>query len=296
MLIDGNSIGFANQRANRLTYNGQEVQALYGVIRTLKKLKQENPFYQQIVLWDGHSWRYDTCPDYKANRKDAATLIVKSHYTKQMPAIKKAISLLGIQQITIGNLEADDLAAVFTNQFHQQGKKVMLVSGDKDWLQLVREGVFWYDPIRDRRCNHLQLEALTGCKNVKQFQDFKCLTGDTSDNIKGVGMLGDNRALQLFSDFGDVETFLACEFTDEQVKEFPKYLSDFYTNRKGGRDKYYANKKLMVLDPSLFPKAVNVVVEEGKRDFEAFELLCMEHGFASIRREMLEFIGIFGEQ
>ena len=77
MLIDGNSIGFASHQSTKLTYNNESVQAIFGFIKTLKRLKERFRDYEPIILWDGESWRYQLYSDYKGNRKDPKTELMK---------------------------------------------------------------------------------------------------------------------------------------------------------------------------------------------------------------------------
>lgn len=296
MLIDGNSIGFANHQANNLTYDGQPVQAIFGVIKTLKRLKETFRDYEPIVLWDGISWRYNFYSEYKANRKDPKIERMKAEYEKQRPAIKRAIELLGISQITAKNLEADDLGAILSKKYSDLGNEVLLVTGDKDWIQLINNKVTWFDPIRDRQCNLSNLEDFTGCKNIKQFVDLKCLTGDTSDNVKGVGGIGENRAKAFLQQYDNVEKFIGTNFSDQEVDGWNKYLRDFYKNTNSGIDKYYSNYKLMALNLDNIPKPESIDIVAGKQNFDDFIDFCAEYGFASIRIEINAFINLFGKK
>lgn len=296
MLIDGNSIGFANHQANNLTYDGQPVQAIFGFIKTLKRLKEMFRDYDLIVLWDGISWRYNFYSEYKANRKDPKIERMKAEYKKQQPAIKRSIELLGINQITAKNLEADDLGAILSKKYSDLGNEVLLVTGDKDWIQLINNKVTWFDPIRDRQCNLSNLEDFTGCKNIKQFVDLKCLTGDTSDNVKGVGGIGENRAKAFLQQYDNVEKFIGTNFSDQEVDGWNKYLRDFYKNTNSGIDKYYSNYKLMALNLDNIPKPESIDIVAGKQNFDDFIDFCAEYGFASIRIEINAFINLFGKK
>lgn len=296
MLIDGNSIGFANHQANNLTYDGQPVQAIFGFIKTLKRLKEMFRDYDLIVLWDGISWRYNFYSEYKANRKDPKIERMKAEYKKQQPAIKRSIELLGINQITAKNLEADDLGAILSKKYSDLGNEVLLVTGDKDWIQLINNKVTWFDPIRDRQCSLSNLEDFTGCKNIKQFVDLKCLTGDTSDNVKGVGGIGENRAKAFLQQYDNVEKFIGTNFSDQEVDGWNKYLRDFYKNTNSGIDKYYSNYKLMALNLDNIPKPESIDIVAGKQNFDGFIDFCAEYGFASIRIEINAFINLFGKK
>lgn len=293
MLIDGNSIGFASHQTRPLTYDGQQVQAIYGFIRTLKKLKQKFPAYQPIVLWDGISWRYNIYSDYKGNRKDPKVELMKAEYKKQKPTIQEACQYLNIQQVTVANYEADDLAAIYAVKIAEQGGNVILVSGDKDWLQIVRPKVSWYDPIRDKTCTLLDFESVTGCSSPNQFVDLKCLMGDTSDNIKGVGGLGEVRAHNLLNEYNSVDNFLNMSFNEEELNAMSRYNREFWLH---GREKYEFNKKLVKLcnqESRPSPEGSNIIV--GRFEADKFENLCYNLGFLSIAKEVETYNLYFGE-
>lgn len=293
MLIDGNSIGFASHQSNKLTYDGKPVQAIFGIIKTLKRLKEIYMDYQPIVLWDGHSWRYDVYTDYKGNRKDPKMELMKQEYKSQSQDIFKALQLLGVKQVTVGNYEADDLGYLFAKKFVSNGK-VVLISGDKDWLQMVQPGVFWHDPIRERKCTFQTFSDFTGCDNAQAFVDKKCLMGDTSDNIKGVGGIGENRALNLVQIYGNVELFLERDFEQDEIEALPKYYKEFLQNTNQGIDKYKQNRVLMDLSTPQRPKPEGVNVVDGVFDIDGFEEFCMEHGFSSIKVDLETYKKLFG--
>lgn len=295
MLIDGNSIGFACQQANKLSYNGEPVQALFGFIKTLKRLKERFVGYTPIVLWDGHSWRYDIYPDYKGNRKDPKTELMKIEYKKQYPAINKMLQLLGVMQVTVGNYEADDLAYIYAEKMLKHGK-VVLVSGDKDWLQIVQPNVVWYDPIRDRSCATLDFDSFTGCENPRAFVDKKCLIGDSSDNIKGVGGIGEVKALALLKEYGCVDNFLQQKFTEDELKCLCKPVRALYTNESGSADRLHQNRKLMKLGTKETPKPEGMNIINGNQNLDEFEEFCMNYGFSSIAMEIDDYKRLFGDK
>jgi 5'-3' exonuclease len=157
LLIDGPNMLHAANNAKKLTVGTTEVTAIYNFIRMLRPLIATYPTATPVVLWDGASWRHMKFPDYKQNRKKddtAAAVKQREAYEsamKQLPAIKKALELMGIAQVKATNMEADDLAAILGDRYVSQGAKVVLVSGDKDWIQLVGPSMIWFDPIKDRK-------------------------------------------------------------------------------------------------------------------------------------------------
>lgn len=212
LLVDGNSIGYANHHSSTLTANDMQTQAIYGFVKSIRTLKVLYGFDAEIiVLWDGKAkFRYDLCPEYKATREDTPKKrIEKEKYKKQIPYIKKFLKNLGITQMLSLEHEADDLAGILVEKFCNPSKcKIVLVTGDRDWLQLVRNGVDWID-LRsgERKINIKNFEEKTGYKNPIAFLHGKALQGDYSDNISGVGGIGETGALKLINKYGSVNAF-----------------------------------------------------------------------------------------
>ena len=286
VLIDGNAIGYAQQLGMpRLCIGDQATHAIYGFLLALRKVAIPNSNERiPIVLWDGGAqWRKDICPDYKANRRnDPKKIAVKDEYSTQVPFIRKAIELLGIDQMVSSTCEADDLAGAYSRLLERQGHLVELVTGDKDWLQLVTPSVTWNDPVRDRQVDSMTFESFTDYPNVAQFLDEKCLTGDSSDNIKGVGGIGAKGAKELLSEWGSVDNFLANADQDSKMKAaWRRLLLD--------PSKYRDNMFIMNLD-GRHPTIKDRIITKGNWSPDAFEKLCHELAFFSITAKIDDWL------
>jgi len=192
-----------------------------------------------------------------------------------VPFIRAAITSLGIDQMVSPTCEADDLAGAYSRLLERKGHLVELVTGDKDWLQLVTPSVTWNDPIRDRQVDIMTFENFTDYPNVEQFLDEKCLTGDASDNIKGVGGIGVKGAKKLLDEFGSVPNMLYSHEAD--AMKLPKAWRTLINNP----DKYWTNRKLMNLDGK-HPTIAERIITKGNWNPDAFEKLCHELAFFSI--------------
>ena len=141
LIVDGNSIAHANHNATVLTVNGMQVQAIFGVLKSLRALLQATPGEKQLlVLWDGKAqFRLDQFPEYKGNRTamDEKQAAHKAAFKAQTPFIEKALSLLGVRQMRSPLLEADDLAGHLVPKLSAAGTQVTMVTGDKDLLALA---------------------------------------------------------------------------------------------------------------------------------------------------------------
>lgn len=294
LIVDGNSIGHANHNATKLSVGGMETQAIFGFCKSLQKMRQAYSGYEIVVLWDGKAqWRKDICPEYKENRKatDEKQAASKESYKKQSPFIRKAIQLLGIRQMLVTTAEADDMAGLMVKKLHGSNR-IVLVTGDKDWLQLVRPGVTWFDPIRDRTVNMSNFFEFTGYKTPEQFVDGKALMGDTSDNISGVGGIGEKGAPEFVAEFGSVQGFF------DQVDGgtfIPKKKAHQRLATAEGRAVFQRNRKVMNLLDVPNPPKEDVSVIAPTFNSEAFKQLCEKLAFASILREFELFTNLFKE-
>ena len=212
ILIDGNSIGHAAHHVTRLVAGDMQTQAVYGFIRSLRELRVRHPLATIYVLWDGKAqFRYDLCPEYKSNRNnDPKKKAVKEAYKAQMPFIKRAVRALGVVQMLSYIHEADDLAGLLVSKIMKKpDQEILMISGDQDWAQLVREGVTWRDPREnDRVINLANFAEKTGYRTPLSFLEGKALHGDSSDCIPGVGGIGEGTAPLLLAEHGSVRAFI----------------------------------------------------------------------------------------
>lgn len=298
LIIDGNSIGFASHNAKKLTVDDMEVQAIFGVLRSMRGLVLKYNSYRPLVLWDGRSWRKDVFVEYKSNRDSTEKLVaMRDGFKKQRPYIARALSALGVPQVMAINLEADDLAGMYVAKMSARGETVVLISGDRDWLQLVSPSTMWVDPIRNLTVTYRTFESFTGYATPAAFVEGKCLQGDNSDKVPGVGGIGKDGAKKLLAEYGSVEGFLKA-FNSGGIKKPGKRLTDFATNAKGGLDRFKENRRLMCLtDPSIFPKAEKLTVTRGEFNPDAFRTLCEDLAFHSILRDFDRWVKPFaGEE
>jgi len=313
IIIDGNSIGHANHNGTVLTAGGMEVQAIFG---------EKLPEWKQLVLWDGKAhWRFEACPEYKGTRvaKDDKEAAHKASYKAQSPFIRKALQLLGVRQMLASSAEADDMAGLISKRLSVAGNKVLLVTGDKDWIQLVNENAQWFDPIRDRRVTCDNFFEFTGYRTPEQFVDGKALMGDGSDNISPVGGIGEKGAPVFVAEFGSVKAFF--EQVDSGVfvpkkkahirlcgsiswEDWEKKYEGDRADEKAvskhmdkwpgdGRLVFERNRKIMNLLDVPTPPKEDVTVIPATFDKEKFRVLCERLAFASILRDLDSFVAPF---
>ena len=291
LIIDANSIGYAAHYAVKLTAGDLQTQAVFGFIKTMRELRLVYPDFTPMVLWDGRAeWRFKLCPTYKSNRdNDPKKAAIKEAYVAQRPYIARALNALGVRQMTVMTHEADDMAGHLVTQLSRNpANQIQLITGDGDWLQLVRPNVAW----RDMRDDAKQIDAnnffdKTGYKTPYSFLQGKCLQGDSSDVIPGVGGIGEKKAPVFLAEFGSVSNFWKqCD--DGTFK--PRLKMHQNLASKEGRLNYAKNLHMMQLLKVKPPAADDVRNDPGKFDQDKFEDLCGELAFTSLLRTMDSFV------
>lgn len=295
-IIDGNSIGYlSNQIGVKLKAGEQETQAVFYSLRTLRDFIQRYKSSGVVILWDGRSWRYSVYPEYKGTRESTeAQREQRESYKKQRPYLIRAIKALGITQTTASNLEADDMAALLASRYESKGDKVRIITRDHDWLQLVTPNVAWIDHKTNERVSLAKFEEFTGYATPEQFVQSKALMGDTGDNVKGVGGIGEKKAQQMLQIWGSVEAFLADTNPQETYAQHAegkmhKAMRDFHAD-PAKQEAFKFNMRLVnIRDTSNIPKIERLQTIKGQYDEDAFRKICMELGFHSILNDFTGF-------
>ncbi len=181
---------------------GFPTNAIYGFINMLLKvIRQYNPELIAVAFdTPGPTFRHETFADYKANRP-----VMPEDLRAQIPYIKEITKALGIALLEEQGYEADDLIGALVKKWAQG--KIMIISGDKDLMQLVSSRITMYDPMKDKRYQIKEVEEYFGVPPEK-VPDLMGLCGDTSDNIPGIPGIGKKTAAQLIRRFGSIEELL----------------------------------------------------------------------------------------
>ncbi|MBM3550400.1 MAG: DNA polymerase I [Alphaproteobacteria bacterium] len=160
-----------------------------------------------------HSFRKEIYPDYKAHRAEPPEDLVP-----QFPLMRAAVRAFGLTPIEQDVYEADDLIATYAMQARAKGADVLIVSADKDLMQLVGPGVTMYDPAsgtagakgarEERLISEAEVVDYFGVTPDKVV-DVQALAGDSTDNVPGAKGIGVKTAAQLINEYGDLDTLLA---------------------------------------------------------------------------------------
>ncbi len=152
------------------------------------------------------SFRKEIYPLYKSHRPDPPEDLVP-----QFPLMRGAVRAFGLTPIEQDRYEADDLIATYARQANERGADVLIVSADKDLMQLVKPGVAMYDPAsgerEERRIGPNEVVAYFG-GGADKVVDIQALAGDSTDNVPGAPGIGVKTAAQLIAEYGDLETLL----------------------------------------------------------------------------------------
>lgn len=312
LLVDGNSVGHANHNGTVLTVGGptgMQVQAIYGYLRSMRALTNRYPGADLLNLWDGKAqWRLDIFPDYKGNREsDPKKAAHRAAYKKQTPFIEKALELLGVPQARSPLLEADDLAKHIVESITASNAlkapadrtRITLVTGDHDWMQLIRELVDWYSISADNHVTHENFFQKTGYMSTAEFVEGKCLQGDTSDNIPGIEGVGDGTAQKFLAQWRNLDRFWAAvdDGTHTPVARKSKTAKSLHPEQliasPEGRAMLRMNRQLMDMRNCRKPEQGEMVIKAQPGNKEGFLTLCERLAFASILREQAMFLRSF---
>lgn len=280
-LVDGSGFIFRayfamaySGRGEMTNPEGTPVSAVFGFTQMLMKLLNDYHAPYLAVVFDppGGSFRNNIYPDYKANRDAPPEDLVP-----QFPLVRDATRAFDIPAIEQKGYEADDLIAAYTKRAKELGKKVVIVSSDKDLMQLVDENVRMLDPMKNKWIGPDEVLEKFGVPPNK-VTDVQALAGDSTDNIPGVPGIGIKTAAQLIEEYGDLESLLARA---EEIKQ-PKRREKLINHAEDAR----ISEKLVTLDaeaPLPMPIEEFKTHDPDKPELMAFLQL---HAFNSIIKRL----------
>jgi len=240
LLLDGHSLAFRAFFAlpdTLVTSSGQVTNAVYGFTAMLIKLLADERPQGVVVCFDKGvpQFRVDRYAEYKAGRAATPDL-----FKQQLPLIGEVLETLRVPAVELEGYEADDLLATLTKHAREEEFEVIIVTGDRDILQLVRDGV---SVIMTRRgiSDVIRYDAPTVLERYgippEKWTDFVALKGETSDNLPGVPGIGDKTAAQLINKYGDIESVIAHadELTPKLRDGIKAHANQVRVNKELGR-------------------------------------------------------------
>lgn len=201
---------YALIRTPRINSKGVNTSAVFGFVNTLEDLlKKGNPDYIAVAFDPaGPTFRHDAYPEYKAQREATPEDIKQS-----VPIIKEVISAYNIPIVEVPGYEADDVIGTLAKQAAAQGVQVSMITPDKDYAQLVGNGIRMCRPGHGAQGMEIlgpdEVCAKYGISSPAQVIDLLALMGDAADNIPGCPGVGEKTAVKLISAFGSVENLTA---------------------------------------------------------------------------------------
>ena len=255
---------------------GQATHAVYGFNNMLRKLlaTYRPEFLGAAFDLAGPTFRHESFADYKANREE-----MPEDLAEQIPYIRRLLEAMKVPVLSRPGFEADDILGTIAKQGAEQGLEVIIVSSDKDMLQLVSDGVRVLNPMKnDLVYDPTKVVEIMGVE-PGQIPDLMALTGDAIDNIPGAPGIGPKGAEQLIQKYGRVEKCLehASEVTNKRYREA---LTNF-------REQILMSKQLATIDSHVPIELSTDEVRIEEPDREQLKQLYQEMEFTSLLKELL---------
>jgi DNA polymerase-1 len=209
------------------TTKGENTSAAWGVVNFLLRLREKyRPDYVAWVNDAGTSFREERYPDYKSTREKLDDSL-QADFDRAVERIRAMLEAFRISLVAVRGYEADDVIGTLATAGAARGLQAVIVSGDKDFYQLIGPGITLLNPGRGgpAAVDEVWVDESNGSERLgvppRQVVDFLALVGDTSDNIPGVKGIGEKGAQKLLADYGDLETILARagEITAKRTRE-----------------------------------------------------------------------------
>lgn len=184
--------------------NGMPTQAVFGFVQMIRKIiEQEKPEHLAVVFdAKGPTFRHELYTEYKAHRPSMPDDLVV-----QIPYIKEISRYYGLPILEKEGVEADDVIATLAKEAESQGFEVVIVSGDKDLMQMISPHICMWDTLKDQVFNLKTVQDRFGTSPAK-WVDIMGLAGDSSDNVPGVPGIGEKTAVKLIQAHGSLENLL----------------------------------------------------------------------------------------
>jgi DNA polymerase I len=197
------------------TAKGENTSAAWGVVNFLLRLREKyRPDYVAWINDAGTSFREQRYADYKSTRQKLDQEL-QADFNRSVERICELLEAFGIPIVAIRGYEADDVIGTLAQTASERGMQAVIVSGDKDFYQLVGPGIALLNPGRGgpAAVDEVWVDESNAIDRLgvppRQVVDFLALVGDSSDNIPGVKGIGEKGAQKLLEEFGDLETMLA---------------------------------------------------------------------------------------
>jgi DNA polymerase-1 len=274
-LVDGSSYIYRAYFAIRhlSSPSGFPTNAIYGFIQMLLKLlKDYHPQHVAVVFDAGRTtFRTEMYPDYKANRA-----AMPDDLRMQMEPIREVVRAFNIPTLELQGFEADDIIGTLAGRFAAQGGKVVVVTGDKDLMQIVTDNITLLDTMKMKESRIADVVERFGV-SPELVIDILGLAGDSSDNIPGVPGIGEKTAAKLILEFGSLDQLLAR--ADEVKGKNGEKLREF-------REQALLSRRLATIELNV-PLEVNLETLTAREPDQAtLNSFFKQYGFTSLIKEL----------
>ncbi len=274
-LIDGSSYIYRAYFAIRhlSSPTGHPTNAIYGFIQMLLKLLKDYTPHHVAVIFDAGrtTFRTEMYPEYKANRA-----AMPDDLRMQMEPIREVVRAFNIPALELQGYEADDIIGALAGRFAAQGGKVVVVTGDKDLMQIVTDRVTLLDTMKGKESGIADVIERFGV-GPELVIDILGLAGDSSDNIPGVPGIGEKTATKLILEFGSLDRLL--EHADEVKGKNGERLREF-------RERALLSRRLATIECNV-PLEVDLETLTAREpDQEALNLFFKKFGFTTLIKEL----------
>ena len=279
ILIDGSAYIFRAYYAlpPMSRKDGTPVNAVFGFTNMLVKLIEDYREEKLIVIFDAarENFRNKIYKDYKANRGETPEDLIP-----QFQLIKNCVKAFNIPQLEIEGFEADDIIATYSIEASKINIPSLIVSSDKDLMQLVNEKVQMLDPMKNKKIGIVEVLEKFGVEPSKVIQ-IQALTGDKVDNIPGAPGIGPKTALELIKEYGDIEGLIKNADNIKQVKR--------RNIIKDSADEIRVSLRLVTLDKNIkLPLGIEEIkpFTEIKNNQSSINDFLQEQGFRAIQQRL----------
>ena len=308
LVIDGDNLGhrvFHTPAGSLTTKAGEPSGVMMGVIKAIKGLIERFPETTKVIVtWDtkgGSNWRKVMSPAYKANRDygkdDDEKKLAYQGLWAQMQECHTMLYMLGVDSVKVEGAEADDLMyLIATHPLVTEAKEhVMIVTSDKDMLQLINDQVSVYSPHRDKVISPIDFIDETGVTQ-EAYLGFRALVGDKSDNIIGIKGIAEGKAKKLMDEFGHIDNLLNAQGDAKKKLMKSKVFSKIFEPE--GLQALALNNKIMNLKHAPNNEWANAEVMEAlmkvpEVNSKMFKQWLIRWQFASVLENYMPFITPF---
>lgn len=287
LLLDGHSLAyraFYALPADLSTAAGTFTNAVFGFTSMLTKvLADEQPQYIGVAFdTPGGNFRYDLDPEYKAGRKETPDI-----FSAQLPLIREVLDALEMPVLEVPGVEADDVIATLSTRAADAGMDVVVVTGDRDTFQLVRDPhlkvLYNKRGVSDYALyDEAGIVERTGGVTPAQYPEYAALRGDNSDNLPGVPGIGEKTAAKLITTYGNLEGIY--EHLDDLPPKQRQNLGEM-------RDRVFLNRQMSILRLDVDCGAELSDLKQGNFDREKVRVLFDQLEFRTLLPRMMEAVG-----